>query len=47
MATYVVTTVYKDHVITIARNVNITPYNLNTSANNKIRPTVGQILPEL
>lgn len=46
MATYVVNTNYKDYLITVARNVNTSPYNLNASTNNKVRPTVGQILPE-
>lgn len=47
MATYVVNTSYKDYLITIARTVNVTPYNINTPANNKVRPIVGQIIPEL
>lgn len=47
MATYVVNTSYKDYLITIARAVNTGPYNLNTPTNNKVRPTVGQILPEI
>lgn len=47
MATYFVNTSYKDYLITIARTVNTSPYNLNSPVNNKVRPTVGQILPEI